>query len=86
MRAVWPAFAVHYPEHAGRLDLPLLAVQGAAIDLQRGTELVLARQAQLHHLHRGQPLAHRIVLAMHKHRYARSEISHLALAPEHGTR
>ncbi|HEX9842715.1 MAG TPA: hypothetical protein VGC20_08185 [bacterium] len=77
MRAVRPALALHHPEHARALDLALLAVQRAAIDLQGGTELVLARQAQLHHLHRGQALPHRIVLRVHKHRHPRSEIGHL---------
>jgi len=77
MRTPRPALALHHPQYALGLDLAALAVQRGAIDLERGAELVLAREPQLHHLHGGQTLPGRVVLGVHEHRHAGGEVSHL---------
>ncbi len=77
MGALRPAFLVDDAQHPRLREFAPLTIERAAMDRERGTELVLLRQPEFDQLHRGDALPRRIVFGVHEHGHARREVGDL---------
>ena len=79
-----PPLAVHHAQHAVPGELAMLPIERAAMDAERGPELVLLRQAQPDQLGRRDTLPHDIPVGVHEDRHARGEVGDVAVLAHDG--
>ena len=80
----WPTLGVHHADDAVGRQLAAVAVERAAVDVQRCAQLLLPRQTKPHQLRHRDALSHTIVLPVDEDGHARGEVRDVTALPDHG--